>query len=387
MTGLVVLRQRGRFGGVATTEPPDPPPPPVGDLRSEHLGWALGAAIEPGAMPLTPAGNALLNTYMDQVALSGSRWVRVACSWQRVQQGTTPNPPYDWTQPDRIVAAAQTRNLKVILTISHCPRWAALNTANTTTSWRAPSTATLAVGGAFSVWCAAVAARYGVGGTHYPGTVVWFEIWNEPNLQGFWQDELPNASKYVTMLQRGYDAIKAVNPANQVMSGGLAPVPNAQSFGNAIIPPGRFDAFCHHAYPPMQSTYPSQLSAMFGPFSSFTLSSIASVEGFRAVMVTNGWGSKQIHSTESGYHTATGNKTNFSGVPQATQAAGMRMIVEWWEAQSYTGLLTFHTFANPGTVTTDIEQMYGQYCTHTYVPKAGAAEWQALVAEEWGSGL
>jgi Cellulase (glycosyl hydrolase family 5) len=360
--------------------------PPASITRGTMMGWALGAGIELGAMPLTDAGNTALGEYLDEVVESGSDWIRVACSWQNVQGGANPNPSYNWAAPDRLISYAQARGLKVILTISHCPRWAALNSAITTTSWRAPSLETLTEGGAWSVWCAAVATRYGVGSA-YADTVKWFEIWNEPNLKAFWQGESPNVNKYIAMLTRAYDAIKAVNSANQVMNAGLAGIGNADAFGSAIIDSQKFDAFAHHPYPPMTVTYPSLVSDLLGPYSSLVTSNLPSIEHFRARLVATGQADKKIMCTETGYNTAAGNQVYaLAGVDPVAQADGMEQIVLWWEAQTYTGLLIFHTFADPGTRPTNVEDMYGQYCTKDFVPKPGKAKWQALTAGTWATG-
>ena len=48
------------------------------------------------------------------------------------------------------------------------------------------------------------------------------EIWNEPNLQGFWRPN-PNPWRYAQMVVAAYDAIKAVNPGVRVIVGALAP--------------------------------------------------------------------------------------------------------------------------------------------------------------------
>jgi hypothetical protein len=48
------------------------------------------------------------------------------------------------------------------------------------------------------------------------------EIWNEPNLQGFWRPN-PNPWRYAQMVVAAYDAIKAVNPNMRVVVGALAP--------------------------------------------------------------------------------------------------------------------------------------------------------------------
>ena len=45
-----------------------------------------------------------------------------------------------------------------------------------------------------------------------------FEVWNEPNLDGFWYGR--SATKYVTILKGAYPAVKNADPAASVVLGG-----------------------------------------------------------------------------------------------------------------------------------------------------------------------
>ena len=52
---------------------------------------------------------------------------------------------------------------------------------------------------------------------------VW-EVWNEPNLKGFWSEE-PNGANYATLLKAAYETIKSIDPELKVLYAGLAGVP------------------------------------------------------------------------------------------------------------------------------------------------------------------
>ena len=57
--------------------------------------------------------------------------------------------------------------------------------------------------------------------THFQGHNVRYEVWNEPDVERFWQPA-PNAREYAALLRGASNAIHRVNPAAPVASGGLA---------------------------------------------------------------------------------------------------------------------------------------------------------------------
>lgn len=64
---------------------------------------------------------------------------------------------------------------------------------------------------AFARYCSAVVSKF-------KGKIKYFEIWNEPNIPGFWKPE-PNPKDYVLLLKAAYIACKTANP-NCVILGG-----------------------------------------------------------------------------------------------------------------------------------------------------------------------
>src|SRR5258708_19262816 len=58
---------------------------------------------------------------------------------------------------------------------------------------------------------------------HYKGTVLAYEIWNEPNLRREWNGLPLSAASYVDLLRQAYGAVKQVDPGIIVVSAGLAP--------------------------------------------------------------------------------------------------------------------------------------------------------------------
>ncbi|MFB3895525.1 MAG: sugar-binding protein [bacterium] len=65
---------------------------------------------------------------------------------------------------------------------------------------------------AFARYCSAVVSQF-------KGKIKYFEIWNEPNIAGFWNPE-PNPKDYALLLKSAYQACKSANP-NCVILGGV----------------------------------------------------------------------------------------------------------------------------------------------------------------------
>ncbi|MBR4975854.1 MAG: beta-galactosidase, partial [Thermoguttaceae bacterium] len=58
----------------------------------------------------------------------------------------------------------------------------------------------------------------------YRDRIRYWEVWNEPNLEGFWKSK-PSGADYATLLRETYKTIKAIDPELVVLYGGLAGVP------------------------------------------------------------------------------------------------------------------------------------------------------------------
>ncbi len=58
----------------------------------------------------------------------------------------------------------------------------------------------------------------------YKDRLRYWEVWNEPNLEGFWRDK-PNPENYVRLLQATYREIKQIDPHLVVLLGGMAGIP------------------------------------------------------------------------------------------------------------------------------------------------------------------
>jgi hypothetical protein len=193
---------------------------------------------------------------------------RVDILWQLV----APTPPadpgnpndkaYDWSRLDAIFNGLAAAKITPIVSTYATPDWAVAGTNNphprTLYNPNAP------VPTAFGAFMKAVATRYS--GTFTPAgasaplpRVRHFEVWNEPNLKGFFQiNGRTNLGKYKALVRAAYTNIKAANPRAIVIGGVGGPSSSSKkgNIGARVWLNGlvndrsvRFDAYSQHIYP------------------------------------------------------------------------------------------------------------------------------------------
>jgi hypothetical protein len=271
----------------------------------------------------------------------GVNSIRLDANWNMVQHNG--QQVFEWQQVDQAVASVVAAGMSVNLIIDGCPPWAAPANAS---GYACPSPASSAQ---FATWAAEVAARYA------PRGVGTFEIWNEPNNATFWQPEV-NAAAYTANLVAAYAAIKSVDPAAFVISGGLAP---EVTDGTNISPidfltamyangaKGSFDALGYHPYsfPALPDTYES-----WSGWSQMAQTN----PSLRSVMTSNGDSTKQIWITEVGAPSGGPD-----GVGQATQATALTQAVDGSRTTGWIGALYIYSWQDEGTDQTNDQDWFG----------------------------
>jgi hypothetical protein len=147
-------------------------------------------------------------------------------------------------------------------------------------------------------WLAYVRAVVG----RYKDRLRHWEVWNEPNLEGFWR-ERPDPANYVVLLRATYQEIKKIDPGLTLLLGGTAGIP--WEFIEGIYKNGGkdyFDIMNVHPY-----RYPR------GPEESRF---VADLERLRSLMDRYGDSTKPIWITEIGWPTHQGPR----GVSELVQA-------------------------------------------------------------------
>lgn len=256
--------------------------PSFASARPLKLGLA-----EPGYRSVDPN---MREQLFDRTVEAGAEIVRLNAFWSEIDPGGSPpadpanpaNPRYRFRILDDAVRLAHARGLQVLITIQRAPTWAegddrpAHDPDDRTTRpgiWKPDPRA-------FADFVGAVAGRYS--GTFpdprdptraLPDVKLW-QLWNEPNLGAFLGpqriDGSPAAARlYRPLLNRGYAAVKRVDPRDKVIIAGTAPLSSTHTrtgpttflrqllcLTRKLKPrrrcPGkaRFDIFDHHAITP-----------------------------------------------------------------------------------------------------------------------------------------
>ncbi len=147
-----------------------------------------------------PVGESL-GFLLDRTAGVGVGWVRIDLVWAAVE----PEPGVErWKDYDALVAAARARNLEILAIIAYTPAWATDGPAISGVPRNVED---------WSDFCFRAASRYRDQIHHW-------EVWNEPNLPGFWSGS--RAEYLRTILVPAAAAIHAANPEAKVGGPALA---------------------------------------------------------------------------------------------------------------------------------------------------------------------
>jgi hypothetical protein len=215
--------------------------------------------------------------------------IRVPLQWQlvRIRPGK-----YDWSTVDRLLKAAQMKNIEVLFTIRSLFR--EQKKMSRYQKDRAQVVSTKVEKEEWILFVEALATRYRGQGVNY-------EIENEVNGDAFWKGTL---EEYVELLKTGYDVIKKVDPQARVLPSamGCGIVRNLQldsvkqeawkwhdGWLQPILSTKKFDVVNIHNY-----YFPSEIVANGLTFRSY-------LEHIRDLMKKSGVGDRPIWITETGY--------------------------------------------------------------------------------------
>jgi hypothetical protein len=296
--------------------------------RVADVGFSEGAGL-PGR------GDAELERQLAGITATGARYLRMDFDWSYIgrQEGE-----FDWAATERVVRQAQQCGLEVLALLAYTPEWARPAGSGDHHPPTDPAD--------FAAFAAEAVRRFQPQGVH-----TW-EIWNEPNLDVFWEPA-PDPAGYADLLIAAYDAIKEVDPAARVLTGGTAPAPDAAdgtrvapaTFLDGVYDAGggdHFDAVAHHPY-----SYPSL------PLDSTGQNAFADVTPqLYEIMDEHGDGDLQIWGTEMGAPTSSVVTPDFLAqyVTQAYQA---------WRDWPFTGALIWYSYRDAGSDPDVREENFG----------------------------
>ena len=136
-----------------------------------------------------------------------ARWGRISANWAEVERRRGSRNGWSLGQIDDAVRRNRAAGRRVVVSVYAAPRWASGSSYQYTPPRR---------GRDYARFVGFLARRYrGLG-------VAGYEIWNEPNLSRFWGWRRPSARRYVKLLRAASRAVRAYDPAAQVVFGGLS---------------------------------------------------------------------------------------------------------------------------------------------------------------------
>lgn len=297
-----------------------------------------------------------LNNRLNDIASLGIGWIRFDMSWVIVQPDDSAT--FHWSETDRIISAIRAHNIKILPILLEPPFWARLSDCQGDQKCM-PANPTI-----FATFAQKAVERYAPYGVH-----TW-EIWNEPNIPGFWKPA-PNPKDYTELLKATYTAIKTADPSAKVVTGGLSP---AATSGSDISPTdflkglydngagGYFDAVGMHPYsfPVSPSNY-----KLWNAWSQMSLTPT----NLRGIMTANGDGGKDIWMTEFGAPTggpgalATLSGYSEGGSPyhldESFQAKTMEDAINTSQNYGWAGPLFIYSYKDLGTSQDTNENFFG----------------------------
>jgi hypothetical protein len=272
----------------------------------------------------TPAS---LNRLYDQVAVTGTKWVRATLFWDLMEPT---KGKIDWKQADMIFNTIKAKGLNYNMVIRSAPSWAA-GGADTSVHNYAPVD-----NNSYGVICYEIAKRY-----LNRGVNITFELGNEENMQFFNMPYVDPAAYTKNMLIPGATGIRLAAKrldikAPVILVGGFAPVepayvPNSVrplDFMKAIYEnggQGYFDSIAYHPY-----TYVS--APTIGHWTFTELQYIIDL------MNSKGDTDRKIWATEAGWATGTGS----GEVSESDQAAFTGQLFDLWFSLPYAGPLIWY---------------------------------------------
>jgi hypothetical protein len=322
------------------------------------LAAATGAAAPIASVQdddLVNVRGAALTARLDALAATGVAVTRVDVLWSEVARRRPADardpadPAYDWSRYDEIARGLQARGITAILDFYRTPAWASRSGK--------PEAAPRAADGAR--FAGAIARRYSGSFPDPLGGVLprisRIEVWNEPNLPGFWMPQCRRGAKgrarlvspgaYAALLAASYREIHAANPTAQVIGGVAGPAGRSPRTcpkgGRAAVGSLDWARLVANEGPPLDA-WSMHIYPIGGPRQAFFVPSWSTLPRV-ARQVDRLRRGAPIHVTETGYHTSY-NRFHQYFVSEAQQAAWVDETMAVAAAQPRVGVVTWFNF-------------------------------------------
>jgi len=294
-----------------------------------------------------------LERRLQDIDALGATWVRVDFSWPAIQP--TDADTYDWEKYDRLVEASSAHGLKILAMVAYTPAWA-----------RDPACAAAAKNEQAAQKCEPRDPEEfghfaGAIAHHFAGkNIRGWEIWNEPNLSGYWKSAQSDGKLYVDPLAYARIAnaaawnIRQFNSDCAIVTGGLSPMfeprypkgMRQSDYLGTVLPHLEKDLFTGIGIHPYSWPVLPTLAADYNAF--YTVDNGDEKYNLRTVMEKNGWDTKEIWATEYGASTEglRATRTRWARpdhVTESQQAAIISDGVEAWYHKRNVGPLFVHS--------------------------------------------
>ncbi len=260
----------------------------------------------------------------------GADRVRLDLSWARIE--ARPGR-FDWTDTDRLLAAARASDLRVLAVVGFRPSWSRLGQPDP-------------VG--FGRFVAAAARRYG-------SLVSAWEIWNEPNLRRAWSTR-PSPAAYARIATTAARAVRTHDAGAPVVLGALAPAVDTRS-GDEVSPltflRGVYRAGLDRSLFDAVSVHPYSYPAL--PSDQQDWNTFHRLPDLHGVMQDAGDGAKTLWLTEYGAPTGQSSRA-------VSRSRHARMLVDAYRramALPFVGALFVYSLRDTAADTTDPEAGFG----------------------------
>jgi polysaccharide biosynthesis protein PslG len=253
-------------------------------------------------------------------------WVRASFDWPTIEGN---RGEFDWAYPDEVVKQASARRMSVLPILSHTPAWA--RPAGTTTTSPPDHVSD------FAAFAGATAARYAPSGVH-----TW-EIWNEPNINSFWQPA-PNANAYGELFRATATSIRVADPNATLLIGGLTSGPDAAD-GSRIAQRTYVEQLYNNGTAQLADAIAVHPYSFQWPHAVVVVGGLDDVPALHKLMERHGDGGKKVWITEFGAPTGTAADA-VSDIEQAMTILHALKLVQKWV---WAGPLIYFELRDAGT--------------------------------------
>ena len=199
-----------------------------------------------------------------------------------------------WAKYDQMVNLTDEYGLRMTVRLSNPPNWAQTNKHESIADNYAPPDDVQD----FVNYAVAVATRY-------KGRISHYQIWNEPNLYPEWGENFVEPARYVDMLCRIHDALKAIDPNIVIISAALGPtvsLDGKQGYQDVVFLQNMYDLGAARCFDVLAAQGYGLYSGPTDQRQRVTTVGYTRHIFYRDIMVSNGDGHKPIWISEAAWN-------------------------------------------------------------------------------------